>query len=75
MLSKSVKLPKASRHGGAFDRGAADSYYGREKDHHYYTGDTYKSQRISLDSSSDLYWEYEAGYAYNEKYGDKKVWD
>ncbi len=36
------------RHGGPWDRGSADAYYGRAYNPHYYVGDTYNSERIEL---------------------------
>ena len=60
-------------HGGAFDRGSADSYYGRMRNPHYggvggsimpYT------DRLTAEEAA----EYMAGYDYNEQYGDKKDW-
>ena len=36
-----------ARHGGPFDRGSADAYYGRPEDPHYYVGDTSMSERIT----------------------------
>ena len=61
------------RHGGAFDRGAADSYYGRPRNPHYFTGDTHQSQKILLESGP-VYDAYQAGYDWNEQFGDKKQW-
>jgi len=64
------------RHGGAFDRGSADSYYGRHPDPHYYVGATSMSERITEEHMSPEALEaYRAGYDYNEQYGDKKNWD
>jgi len=64
-----------ARHGGPFDRGCADSYYGRSFRPHYFTGATYQSQEIIIDSPQDPLWlEYKAGYNYNEEIGDKKDW-
>ena len=34
------------RHGGPFDRGTADYYYGRPYKPHYFMGDTYNSPEI-----------------------------
>ena len=34
------------KHGSAYDRGNADSYYGRPKDPHYYPNGTYNDPRI-----------------------------
>ena len=43
-----VTLAKSEtvRHGGQFDRGSADSYYGRGIQPHYFVGDTHNSHRI-----------------------------
>lgn len=62
------------RHGGAFDRGSADSYYGRGRRPHYYKGGTGTSDEV-LDLTKEELEAYHAGYDYNEEYGDKKVWD
>ena len=63
------------RHGGPFDRGSADSYYGRGIDIHYYVGATAQSERIDgKDMTPEQITEYMAGYEYNEKFGDKKDW-
>lgn len=37
------KLP---RHGGPYDRGAADAWYGREFKPHYFKGATYQSEKV-----------------------------
>ncbi len=34
------------RHGGPYDRGSADKWYGRDYDPHYFAGDTHNSLRI-----------------------------
>lgn len=61
------------RHGGPFDRGAADSYYGRTCDPHYYVGATSMSQRCTEEDMSPCEVEaYYAGYDWNEQFGDKK---
>jgi hypothetical protein len=62
------------RHGGLFDRGRADSYYSREHDPHWYPEGTGNGKKISNLNSLELQ-EYNAGYDYNEQYGDKKSWD
>jgi hypothetical protein len=63
------------RHGSPYDRGAADSYYGRDYWPHYFVGDTHKSRRVDMDqmTASDLA-AYTAGYRDNEANGDKKDW-
>jgi len=62
------------RHGGAFDRGGADSYYGRPRRPHYFTGDTYKSEEIIPVEGSPEWKAYQAGYDDNEQAGHRKEW-
>lgn len=63
------------RHGGPFDRGAADSYYGRPSEPHYYVGGTGTSDRKdSSDMTVEEIQAYWAGYEWNEQFGDKKDW-
>jgi hypothetical protein len=63
------------RHGGPWDRGSADSYYGRGRTPHYYLGDTGQSLRIEeKDMSAEQVEAYQAGYDYNEDFGGKKEW-
>jgi hypothetical protein len=64
------------RHGGPFDRGSADSYYGREICPHYYVGDTFRSHRIEKSEMTKReLGEYYAGYEYNETVNkDFKDW-
>ncbi len=51
------------RHGGAYDRGSADAYYGRLFDPHYYRGATYQSHRVGLaDMTAAEITAYTAGY-------------
>jgi len=66
------KLVYSERHGGPFDRGTADSYYGRPCRPHYFVGDTYTTPEIIPEPGSLEYKAYMAGYDYNEKMGDKK---
>jgi hypothetical protein len=63
------------RHGGAFDRGSADSYYHRPRRPHFYLGDTGSSELIdeSMMTTKEIQ-AYHAGYSWNEQYGDKKDW-
>ena len=64
------------RHGGPFDRGAADSYYRRAMAPHYYVGATAQSERITTEQmTNDQLAEYLAGYEWNEQFGDKKDYD
>ena len=63
------------RHGGPYDRGSADSYYGRPRRPHYYRGDTGTSDRVDYaDMTPDEVVAYLAGYEDNERDGDKKQW-
>jgi hypothetical protein len=61
-------------HGNAFDRGSADSYYGRPRQPHYYPKGTYNGDPVTALTTDELE-AYHAGYDYNEQYGDKKNWD
>jgi hypothetical protein len=61
------------RHGSLYDRGSADSYYGRERYPHWYPNGTYNGDCI-LAVTKDEIAEYMAGYDYNEEFGDKKSW-
>ena len=55
-----------TRHGGAYDRGAADAYYGRPYTPHYFTGATYSSTKIEeVDMSAEEVAAYKQGYADN----------
>ena len=61
------------RHGGPWDRGAADSYYGRLPKPHYYVAGTGNSERIEQDAMTPAEIQaYRAGYDYNEEMGDRK---
>lgn len=47
-LKKIVKEERErARHGGPYDRGGADSYYGRRPNPHYYVGATYSSEEVT----------------------------
>lgn len=64
-----------TRHGGAFDRGSADSYYGRPSKPHMYEGGTSTSRLIELAEMTDSQIaDYNDGYEWNEQCGDKKDW-
>lgn len=68
-------LPYDQRHGGPFDRGAADSYYHRGAKPHYYVGDTKMSEIVTEERMTREEIEaYYAGYDYNEQMGMKKEW-
>ena len=58
-------------HGSLWDRGSADSYYGRPRDPHYYPDGSYNGERVT-DLTPEQIQEYLDGYEWNEKHGDKK---
>lgn len=60
-------------HGSPYDRGAADSYYGRPRNPHYYPEGTYNGQEVT-DLTSEELEAYNAGYDDNESSGVKKDW-
>ena len=59
-------------HGSLYDRGRADSYYGRPRDPHYGGVGGDSGPRVDRGLSIDEIKEYYAGYEYNERSGDKK---
>ena len=59
------------RHGSLYDRGSADSHYGRARDPHYGGVGGDSGPRVEVTDESSVA-EYLAGYEYNERYGDKK---
>jgi hypothetical protein len=58
-------------HGSLFDRGSADSYYGRNTNPHYGGVGGSSGERITTLSKEEIE-EYQAGYNYNEQFGEKK---
>jgi len=63
------------RHGGPYDRGSADSYYGRPFNPHYYQGATYSTPEVKLESmTAEEIVAYTAGYRDNEEAGHFKDW-
>jgi hypothetical protein len=76
MITETTRELYDQRHGGAFDRGSADSYYGRPRNPHLYVGGTGSSPRIEpAEMTPDEVRAYLAGYQWNEQFGDKKSWD
>lgn len=73
MLAQSAYYDE--RHGGPYDRGMADSYYGRDYCPHYFVRDTHRSPRIDMaQMTAQEIVAYTAGYTNNEANGDKKEW-
>jgi hypothetical protein len=63
-------------HGSPFDRGAADSWYSRPQDPHWYPEGTGRGKRIeSQDMTIAEMRAYFMGYEYNEQFGGKKNYD
>jgi hypothetical protein len=63
-----------TRHGGAYDRGSADAWYGRSFQPHFFTGDSFQSTMIEkVDMSEEEIAAYTAGY--NETPFAQKSWD
>ena len=63
----------STKHGGPFDRGGADYYYGRPFDPHWYPNGTYNGQRIGRDEMTmDEIEAYAAGYEEAEADGTQK---
>jgi hypothetical protein len=63
-----------NRHGSLFDRGSADSYYGRPRDPHYWPEGTGHGVKVTELNEYEIQ-AYHAGYDWNEQHGDKKSWD
>jgi len=74
-MVKYSEIDGFTRHGGAYDRGSADSYYRRGFNPHYFKGDTYNSDRVEAkDMTQDELDAYAEGYSKNETLGDFKDW-
>jgi hypothetical protein len=64
-----------NRHGGPYDRGGADYFYGRPFEPHYFVGATYTSDKVELaDMTPDEITAYSAGYRDAEERGNQKDW-
>ena len=60
------------RHGGPYDRGSADRYYGREFNPHFFKGDTYSSEKVELaEMTADEITAYTVGFRDET---DRKDW-
>lgn len=60
------------RHGGPYDRGSADRYYGRSFQPHYFTGGTYSSKMVEESAmTAEEIAAYMAGW--DEEF-DRKEW-
>ena len=64
-----------TRHGSPYDRGSADSYYGRALIPHYYVGESVTSDIVdTADMTAEEIEAYRAGYKWQEMSGEKKEW-
>ena len=61
-------------HGSFWDRGSADSYYGRPRTPHRGGVGGDSGPRIEATTEAELE-AYHAGYDYNEQFGDKKSYE
>jgi hypothetical protein len=59
------------QHGCLYDRGSADSYYGRPRSPHYGGVGGDSGPRVEKLTAEERA-EYLAGYEYNEQFGEKK---
>jgi hypothetical protein len=63
------------RHGGAWDRGTADSWYGRGFQPHFFRGASYSTPKVTALTAEELA-EYRAGFEWNEADPSaRKQWD
>ena len=71
---RALRGPQFQRknHGSLYDRGSADSYYGRPRNPHYGGVGGDSGPRVDQGLSIDEIKEYYAGYEHNERFGDKK---
>ena len=62
-------------HGSPYDRGGADSYYGRAKEPHFYPQGTYNGKRVEeFEMTQEQIDAYNRGYDENESAGNFKDW-
>lgn len=62
-----------TRHGGPYDRGSADAYYGRRYNPHYYKSDTLNSELVEeADMTPEELAAYTAGY---DEETERKDWN
>jgi hypothetical protein len=74
LRAKVRNVEQYERHGGPYDRGSADSYYGRGIDPHYYVGSTGNSTRVAIEEGTEEYDAYMLGYMENENSQNFKDW-
>ena len=63
------------RHGGPYDRGTADFWYGRQYDPHFFKGATYSTDKVELkDMTPAEITAYSKGFQTAEADGSQKDW-
>lgn len=80
-ISEQEKIVRALRgwqfirenHGSLFDRGSADSHYGRPRTPHFGGVGGGSGEHVNVTDPASVE-EYMAGYDWNERCGDKKDW-
>jgi len=72
-MNTNKRNPFDRKHGSLYDRGSADSYYGRPRDPHWYPGGTYNGSKVQAVTEAERA-EYEAGFRDNEESGSFKDW-
>lgn len=73
---KQIEASADKRHGGPWDRGGADCYYGRGPSPHYYEDHTYASPRITRENMTEQQIdEYFAGYTNTQRSDARKDWN
>ena len=71
-MSEVIEQMYDMRHGGPYDRGSADKYYGRSYEPHYFKGATYDSDKVELANMTvEEIVAYTAGY---EQQTETKDW-
>jgi hypothetical protein len=69
---QAIRGPQFNRdHGSLYDRGSADSYYGRVPEPHWWTEGTHRGEKVTDLNLLEIA-EYMAGYQHNEQFGHKK---
>ena len=73
---RALRGPQFQRknHGSLYDRGSADSYYGRMPNPHYGGVGGDSGPRVAVYDEASVA-EYLAGYEHNERHGGKKGYD
>ena len=75
-LRRATRATEHPRNGSPRDRGAADSFYGRDRQPHMYVGPTGRSRRVeSHEMTLAEICEYHDGFDANERDANHKDWE